>query len=42
MIKLIVYIISGDATKNKIKENSSQFSLTHINDFGKHFLDVGL
>ena len=40
--KIFSYYISGDAIKIKVNENSSPLSITHVDDFGKYFLDVDL
>ena len=34
------FYISGDAINTKVNENSSPFSITHVDDFGKYFPDV--
>ena len=36
------FFISGDTIKIRINENSSPLSITHVDDFGKHFPDVDL
>ena len=41
-VKYIVFFISGDTIKIKVNENSSPLSVTHVDDFGKHFPDVDL
>ena len=38
--KMSSFKISGDAIKTKVNENSSPFSITHVDDFGKYFPDV--
>ena len=40
--KYIVFFISGDTIKIRVKENSSSLSITHVDDFSKHFPDVNL
>ena len=40
--KIHSFFISGDTIKIRINENSSPLSITHVDDFGKHFPDVDL
>ena len=40
--KMHSFFISGDAIKIRVNENSSPLSITHVDDFGKHFPDVDL
>ena len=40
--KIHSFFISGDTIKIKVNENSSPFSITHVDDFGRHFPDVDL
>ena len=38
--KIHSFFISGNTIKIRVNENSSPFSITHVNNFGKHFPDV--
>ena len=38
--KIYSFFISGDTIKIRVNENSSPLSITHVDDFGKHFPDV--
>ena len=40
--KIHSFFISGDTIKIRVNENSSPLSITHVDDFGKHFPDVDL
>ena len=40
--KIFSFYISGDTIKIKVTENSSPLSITHVDDFGKHFPDIYL
>ena len=40
--KINSFFISGDIFKIKVIENSLRLSITHVNDFGKVFLDIDL
>ena len=40
--KLNSFCISNGTITIKISENSSPLSITHVNDFGKHFPDIDL
>ena len=40
--KIHSFFISGDTIKFKVNKNSSPLSITHVDDFGKHFPDVDL
>ena len=40
--KINSFFISGDTIKIKVNENSLPLSITHVDDFGKHFLDIDL
>ena len=40
--KNLSFYISDDTIKIKVSESSSPLSITHIDDFGKHFLDIDL
>ena len=40
--KINSFFISGDTIKIKVSENSLPLSITHVDDFGKYFLDVEL
>ena len=38
--KIHSFFISGDTIKIRVNENSSPLSITHVDDFGKHFPGV--
>ena len=40
--KINSFYISKGTIRIKISENSSPLSITHVNDFGKHFPDIDL
>ena len=40
--KIFSFYISGNAIKIKVNENSSPLSITHVDVFGRYFLDVDL
>ena len=40
--KMHRFFISGNTIKIRVNENSSPLSITHFDDFGKHFLDIDL
>ena len=40
--KINSVFISGDKIKIKVSENSLPLSITHVDDFGKYFLDIYL
>ena len=40
--KIQIFFISGDTIKIRVNENSSLLSITHVDNFGKHFPDVYL
>ena len=40
--KIYSFFISGDTIKIRVNENSLPLSITHVDDFGKHFPDVDL
>ena len=40
--KINSFYISNGTIRIKISENSSPLSITHVNDFGKHFPDIDL
>ena len=38
----VVFFSSSNTIKIRVNENSSSMLITHVDDFGKHFPDVGL
>ena len=40
--KINSFYISNGTIRIEINENSSPLSITHVDDFGKHFFDINL
>ena len=40
--KINCFYISNGTIRIKVSENSSPLSITHVDDFGKHFPDIDL